>query len=85
MTHFTLPLIVDGPGTYVTRGGDLVTVEAISTHRSYGYQNRADGHYSNGIRETWSCRGGRVLPYGESCNDIVSKAAAGAPGAPMAR
>jgi len=74
MLHITLPRIVDGPGTYITRGGDLVTIERISTSRGFGYQNRADGSYSNGIAESWSCRGGRVLPFYLSQNDIVSKA-----------
>lgn len=73
MQHLLLPVVIDGPGSYRTRGGEVVTVDVISTTRGYGYNNRADGQYSNGIRETWSCRGGRVLPFYESCNDIVSK------------
>jgi hypothetical protein len=73
MQHLGLPIVVDAPGSYLTRGGDVVTVEIISTSGGYGYQNRADGHYSTGVRETWSCRGGRVLPYSLSQNDIVAR------------
>lgn len=73
MQFITLPVVIDGPGSYLTRGGDVVTVEQISSGLGFGYQNRAVGRYSNGTVEFWSCRGGRVLPYYLSRNDIVSK------------
>lgn len=74
MQHLLLPKVVDAPGSYLTRGGEVVTVSRIvASGGAYGYMNRAEGHYSNGIPETWSCRGGRVLPFYLSQNDIVSK------------
>jgi hypothetical protein len=72
MQHWLLPRVVDGPGSYLTRGGEVVTVERITN--GFGYNNRAEGHYSNGIAEAWSCRGGRVLPFSLSQNDIVARA-----------
>lgn len=74
MHHFLLPIVVDGPGTYITRGGDTVTIDRVTTSRGFGYNNCAEGRYSNGIVESWSARGGRVLPYFLSQNDIVGKA-----------
>jgi len=67
MQHLSLPVVITGPGQYVTRGGELVTVTAVR-------HNRADGHYSNGINEWWSCRGGRVLPSSLSQNDVMAPA-----------
>lgn len=66
MMHYTLPTVIDGPGEYVTRGGDTVTITRVSG-------NRAEGKYSCGIAERWSCRGGRVLPFYESRNDVVRR------------
>jgi hypothetical protein len=74
MHHLLLPVVVDAPGQYVTRGGDVVTIERITSHRGWGYKNRAEGQYSNGVAECWSARGGRVLPWYLSQNDIVAKA-----------
>lgn len=67
---YVLPTIIDGPGEYVTRGGETVTVESvvgpgIITARAYG-------SYSCGIRESWYANG-RVLPFSASLNDIVAK------------
>jgi hypothetical protein len=72
MQHLLLPVVVHGPGKYLTRGGETVTVEKIAN--VWGYNNRADGKYSNGVAESWSVRGGRVLPYSLSQNDIIGKA-----------
>ena len=67
MMHYTLPVVVTGPGRYLTRGGAVVTVTSV-------HHNRADGHYECGTPEWWSCRGGRVLPSSLSDNDIVGPA-----------
>lgn len=68
MMHYTLPVVVDAPGAYVTRGGEPVTVTRVVGNRVYGSYDR------HGIAERWSARGGRVLPFTESRNDIVGKA-----------
>lgn len=63
-SFITLPNIVTGPGQYITRSGETVTIVGIE--RRYW----AKGHYSNGVVERWDISG-RVLPFSESSNDIV--------------
>ena len=55
--------VVTGPGRYVTRGGDTVTVTRVDHYRAYG-------SYDNGPSEWWTVVG-RVLPHTLSQNDIV--------------
>lgn len=61
--------VVTGPGRYLTRGGEAVTVEEVV---GYGVL-AAHGKYSCGIPERWS-RSGRVLAHYLSPNDIVAAA-----------
>lgn len=67
--HIILPTIVTRPGRYVTRCGEVVTVERITT----GLHASAYGYYSNGIEERWDACG-RLLPHSLSKNDIVQSA-----------
>jgi len=60
------PKIVTGPGRYVTRGGDTVTVDRVDTWLAFG-------SYENGPSERWLVCG-RTLPCYESPNDIVGVA-----------
>ena len=62
----TLPTIVTGPGTYLTRNGATVTIESASTRNDL----RCYGAYSNGVREGWH-KSGRILATSETANDIV--------------
>lgn len=65
----TKPDIITGPGQYVTRSGETVTITAASTRQDF----RCVGHYSNGIREGWH-KSGRLYFGMESANDIVRAA-----------
>jgi len=58
------PTIVTTPGQYVTRGGEVVTIERLDGLRAYG-------QYANGSREWWTLSG-RTLPFSESPNDLVA-------------
>ena len=62
----TLPTIVTGPGSYLTRNGATVTIESASTRNDL----RCYGAYSNGVREGWH-KSGRILATSETANDIV--------------
>ena len=63
----TLPTIVTGPGTYLTRIGATVTIESAATRNDL----RCYGAYSNCVREGWH-KSGRILATSETANDIVS-------------
>ena len=63
------PRIIVGPGQYVTRSGEIVTVKSMLTRRFYG----AAGHYPNGTQEMWDVSG-RILPLTETDNDVVRAA-----------
>lgn len=64
-----LPYVIDGPGQYITRGGEQVTVERASTCHDFGCK----GAYSCGTTEGWH-KSGRLLFGRETCNDIVRRA-----------
>lgn len=64
-----LPVLIDAPGQYITRGGDVVTI----THTSVRHDFRCCGTYSNGIAEGWN-KTGRLYFGVESINDIVRRA-----------
>ena len=67
----TMPTIITGPGQYVTRGGERVTIHQASSNHDFGCL----GSYSNGIRDGWH-KCGR-LNFGQlSNNDIIEKIAA---------
>lgn len=71
-THlFLLPVKVDGPGRYLTRGGETVVVDEVVEPGVL--TARYGGRHPCGTRDVWySC--GRVLPSLESPHDILSKA-----------
>lgn len=60
--------IVTGPGQYLTRSGEVVTVE-----RTWTGILSARGHYSCGTPERWSLSG-RILGGLITPNDIVARA-----------
>lgn len=70
----TMPTIIVAVGQYVTRCGEIVTVEEIEIG-PYGIPGAgvkaANGHYGNGIKESWDVSG--RLYSGQTCdNDIVA-------------
>ncbi len=71
LSRMFLPVIVDAPGNYVTRSGEVVTITAVKK-ASYGLTCK--GVYPQGILETWT-KSGHIFPSIESGNDIVAKAA----------
>lgn len=64
-----LPIIITAPGVYVTRGGEVVTVETSSMGHYFGCW----GQYSCGAAEFWH-RSGRLYFGCETQNDIVASA-----------
>lgn len=65
----TLPTILTGPGCYITRRGDTVTVEVASSRNDF----RCWGQYASGVAEGWH-RTGRILATSETANDIIRAA-----------
>lgn len=63
------PTIIDEPGQYVTRGGEVVTVHAVAGRGTFP----CTGQYPTGQRECWH-KSGRLFFGQESSNDIVRKA-----------
>jgi hypothetical protein len=67
-----LPIVISEPGDYITRCGELVTVEQASRKNDFGNV----GYYGateEQITERWH-RSGRVSATRESVNDVVSRA-----------
>lgn len=64
-----LPTVVTGPGAYVTRCGETVTVDVASTRHEFG----CHGTYPGNIRESWH-KSGRLFASRETANDIVKPA-----------
>lgn len=65
----TLPVIIDEPGEYRTRKGEVVSVSIVSTVHDF----ECVGKYSSIIREGWH-KSGRLYANWQSKNDIVAKA-----------
>lgn len=63
------PIVIEQPGRYVTRGGEIVTVHAVSTRNDHGCK----GIYSTGQLDGWH-RSGRIYAGMLSQNDIVARA-----------
>ncbi|MBW4656636.1 MAG: hypothetical protein KME20_26870 [Kaiparowitsia implicata GSE-PSE-MK54-09C] len=61
-----LPTIVTGPGNYVTRAGEIVTIETSTRWRDFACR----GTYPNGVADGWH-RSGRLYAGIECANDIV--------------
>ena len=70
-THFfLLPTIITGPGRYITRCGEVVTIDFVVPMKCF---YSAHGNYANGVKERWD-RTGRLLPSTLSDNDVVGVA-----------
>lgn len=69
-----LPRIIDAPGKYRTRGGDVVEVFHIAERRDPSGWHRAWGEYDDGVKECWEISG-LILPTLETDNDIIEKIA----------
>jgi hypothetical protein len=65
-----LPNVITGPGEYVTRCGELVTIVEVGGRAA---KFECLGVYPNGPSERWH-RSGRLLPSRETDNDIVRAA-----------
>lgn len=63
-----LPDVIERPGAYVTRGGEVVTVHPADTKHRFGCL----GRYSTGEAEGWH-KSGRLYFSQVSANDIVRK------------
>lgn len=78
-----LPTVIDGPGRYRTRAGQLVTIDEIRTgNRSFfaaaGYLWRCNA--GRRVRPRWAIWhvSGRHLAVGEDSRDVVAKELANA-------
>ena len=65
----TMPRIITGPGQYITRGGETITIDSMLDCRFYG----AVGRYSCGTNEKWGISG-RIFAGMTSNNDVVRPA-----------
>lgn len=68
--HVVLPTIIDEPGRYLTRNGEIVVIAKID--RSYGASYAAHGSYPNKVEDRWDVSG-RLYPSMLSNNDIIQK------------
>lgn len=64
----TLPVIIDEPGQYRTRRGEVVKINKVSKRHDLGCQ----GLYPEGTLEHWH-KSGRIFAGRDSWNDIVEK------------
>ena len=66
----TLPIIITEPGEYITRRGETVTIDTVTSKQSFG----CTGNYSNGgvIDERWH-KSGRLYLHAKSDNDIIKR------------
>lgn len=67
---FTLPVIINELGEYLTRGGDRVKIDRASTRHEFGC---VGSYVACGTAEKWHMSG-RILATSETKNDIVRKA-----------
>lgn len=63
-----LSKIIDAPGLYLTRAGDQVKINSISTRNDFN----CAGEYRDGVLESWH-RSGRILAGIITDNDIIGK------------
>lgn len=62
-------VIIDGPGEYLTRGGERVTIDQASSSLSFD----CAGRYADcGTQDRWS-KSGRLFAGTLSQNDIVAR------------
>jgi hypothetical protein len=62
------PVVIDGPGHYLTRAGEVVTIEKASAHHDFA----CVGVYPNQVQDSWH-KSGRLYFGTESKNDIVRR------------
>jgi len=60
------PSVIVEPGNYITRSGEVVTINVASTRHDLGCK----GSYANGTSESWH-KSGRIFATSETANDIV--------------
>jgi len=65
-----LPVIVDEPGNYMTRAGEVVHIYQTGKSATYALNF---GNYPNGVDESWH-QSGRIFCGRECNNDIIGKA-----------
>ncbi|MEX6780467.1 hypothetical protein [Pseudomonas aeruginosa] len=65
-----LDVIIDGPGEYLTRGGERVTIDQASTRHDFGCSGRYSGCNT---QDHWH-KSGRLSASSQSKNDIVARA-----------
>ena len=63
-----LPTVINGPGDFVTRCGEVVKITQSSHRHDFG----CAGAYSNNVAERWH-KSGRLFALRETANDVVSK------------
>lgn len=68
VSFILMPTIIDSPGDYITRGGEVVQVMEVSSRHDF----KCRGEYSNGIPEGWH-KTGRIYFGQFSDNDIIKK------------
>jgi hypothetical protein len=64
-----LPTLIDGPGAYLTRCGEVVEIHLASNQHRFA----CHGVYPNGVADSWH-RSGRLFAGRETTNDIVTRA-----------
>lgn len=64
-----LPVVITGPGKYLTRSAEVVEVAIASQNNDHG----CTGRYANGVEDRWH-RSGRIYSGIHSGNDIIQSA-----------
>ncbi len=68
----TLPDIITEPGEYITRGGEVVTVNIVSNHHDFGCKGVYTSGMFAGTPEGWH-KSGRLYLRAQSANDIIKR------------
>lgn len=68
--YFSSFILLDGPGEYLTRGGERVTIDQASTRHDFGCSGRYSGCNT---QDHWH-KSGRLSASSQSKNDIVARA-----------
>lgn len=63
-----LPTVIDGPGSYFTRRGEVVDIACASRWHDFG----CVGTYSCGTTERWH-KSGRLFASKTTLNDVVAR------------
>jgi hypothetical protein len=65
---FSLPIVIDKVGQYLTRSGEVVAVNEVSIKHNFGCK----GEYSGNVQESWHMSG-RLFSGRETKNDIINR------------